>query len=84
MVYIRTVSYTHLNPVPKELQTGFFRLGSVKVKETNTNAYKSNDSQLSRLGMAYLGCMGAGKTTYMTNNASDIIQAGYGLSLIHI
>ena len=42
------------NPVPKELQEGFFRLGNVKVKETNTQAYKSNDSQLSRLGMAYI------------------------------
>lgn len=67
------------NPVPKELREGFFRLGEVKVKETNTKAYKSNDSQLSRLGMAYLGSMGAGKTTFMTNNAKDIIDEGYGL-----
>ena len=67
------------NPVPKELREGFFRLGDVKVKETNTKAYKSNDSQLSRLGMAYLGSMGAGKTTFMTNNAKDIIDEGYGL-----
>ena len=72
------------NPVPKELQEGFFRLGNVKVKETNTKAYKSNDSQLSRLGMAYLGSMGAGKTTFMTNNAKDIINAGYGLVNIDI
>lgn len=72
------------NPVPKELQEGFFRLGSVKVKETNTTSYKSNDSQLSRLGMAYLGCMGAGKTTFMTNNAYDIVNAGYGLVNIDI
>lgn len=72
------------NPVPKELRQGFFRLGSVKVKETNTLAYKSNDNQLSRLGMAYLGCMGAGKTTFMTNNAYDIIQAGYGLVNIDV
>lgn len=72
------------NPVPKELQTGFFRLGNVKVKETTTKAYKSNDSQLSRLGMAYLGSMGAGKTTFMTNNAKDIIEAGYGLVNIDI
>ena len=72
------------NPVPNELQKGFFRLGDVKVKETNTRAYKSNDSQLSRLGMAYLGSMGAGKTTFMTNNAKDIIDAGYGLVNIDI
>ena len=72
------------NPVPKELQEGFFRLGDVKVKETITKAYKSNDSQLSRLGMAYLGSMGAGKTTFMTNNAKDIINAGYGLVNIDI
>ena len=72
------------NPVPKEIQEGFFRLGNVKVKETNTKAYKSNDSQLSRLGMAYLGSMGAGKTTFMTNNAKDIINAGYGLVNIDI
>lgn len=72
------------NPVPNELQKGFFRLGDVKVKETNTQAYKSNDSQLSRLGMAYLGSMGAGKTTFMVNNAKDIITAGYGLVCIDI
>ena len=72
------------NPVPKELQEGFFRLGEVKVKETKTKAYKSNDGQLSRLGMAYLGSMGAGKTTFMTNNAKDIINEGYGLVNIDI
>ena len=72
------------NPVPQELQEGFFRLGDVKVKETNTQAYKSNDSQLSRLGMAYLGSMGSGKTTFMTNNSKDIIDAGYGLVNIDI
>ena len=32
--------------VPKELQTGFFRIGDVKVKENITPAFKSNDSQL--------------------------------------
>lgn len=72
------------NPVPKELQKGFFRLGNVKVKETNTKAYKSTDEQLSRLGMAYLGSMGAGKTTLMTNNAYDIVNTGYGLVNIDI
>ena len=72
------------NPVPQELQDGFFRLGDVKVKEPNTQAYKSNDSQLSRLGMAYLGSMGSGKTTFMTNNSKDIIDAGYGLVNIDI
>lgn len=70
--------------VPKELQTGFFRIGDVKVKENITPAYKSNDGQLSRLGMAYLGSMGAGKTTFMTNNAKDIIETGYGLVNIDI
>jgi hypothetical protein len=72
------------NKVPEELQKGFFRLGSVKVKETKTDSFKSNDEQLSRLGMAYLGCMGAGKTTFMTNNAYDIINQGYGLVNIDI
>ena len=70
--------------VPKELQEGFFRIGNVKVKENITPAFKSNDGQLSRLGMAYLGSMGAGKTTFMTNNAKDIINAGYGLVCIDI
>ena len=72
------------NPVPEELRTGFFRLGNVKVKDSSTKAYKSNDKQLSRLGLAYLGCMGAGKTTAMTNNALDIIQAGHGLFCVDI
>lgn len=72
------------NKVPEELQKGFFRLGNVKVKETRTDSFKSDDEQLSRLGMAYLGCMGAGKTTFMTNNAYDIINKGYGLVNIDI
>lgn len=72
------------NPVPEELQAGYFRLGDVKVKDTNTKAYKSSDKQLSRLGLAYLGCMGAGKTTAMTNNALDVIQEGHGLVCIDI
>lgn len=72
------------NSVPEELQTGFFRLGKVKVKEKTQPAFKSNDHQLRRLGMVYLGSMGAGKTTFMTNNADDIIKAGFGLGVIDI
>lgn len=72
------------NSVPEELQSGFFRLGDVKVKEKVQHAFKSNDHQLRRLGMVYLGSMGAGKTTFMTNNASDIINAGFGLAVIDI
>lgn len=72
------------NSVPEELQQGFFRLGAVKVKETVTESFKSNDEQLSRLGMAYLGSMGAGKTTFMTNNAYDIVKQGHGLVNIDI
>lgn len=72
------------NEVPEELQTGFFRLGEVKIKEFIQHAFKSNDSQLRRLGMVYLGSMGAGKTTFMTNNAYDIISGGFGLAVIDI
>ncbi|MGL5381052.1 hypothetical protein [Clostridium sp.] len=74
------------NPVPKELQSGYFRLGvsEEKSKNRSTLAYKSSDSQLSRLGMAYLGSMGAGKTTFMTNNAYDIMNQGHGVIVIDI
>lgn len=72
------------NPVPNELQRGFFRLGEVSTNKNSTKAYKSEDKQLSRLGMVYLGSMGAGKTTFMTNNAYDIMNKGHGLIVIDI
>lgn len=70
--------------VPNELKSGFFRLGVVeeKSKGVENMVYKSEDTQLSRLGMVYLGSMGAGKTTFMVNNAYDIINKGHGLIVI--
>ena len=68
--------------VPKCLEAGEIRIGTVKYKDTVQEAYYSTDKQISRLGRVLLGSMGAGKDYYMVNMAKDIIKAGRGLIVI--
>lgn len=68
--------------VPKCLENGDIRIGTVKYKDTEQKAYYSTDKQISRLGRVLLGSMGAGKDYYMVNMAKDIIKAGRGLIVI--
>lgn len=70
--------------VPKCLENGDIRIGTVKCKDAFQKAYFSIDEQISRLGRVLLGGMGAGKTYYMTNIAKDVIKAGRGLIVIDI
>jgi hypothetical protein len=68
--------------IPKCLEHGEIRIGTVKCKDTIQEAYYSTDKQISRLGRVLMGSMGAGKDYYMTNMAKDIIKAGRGLIVI--
>ena len=68
--------------VPKCLENGEIRIGTVKCKDTVQEAYYSTDKQISRLGRVLMGSMGAGKDYYMVNMAKDIIKAGRGLIVI--
>ncbi|WP_250673808.1 hypothetical protein LZ906_006850 [Paraclostridium ghonii] len=68
--------------VPKCLESGEVRIGTVKHKETTQEAYYSSDNQISRLGRVLLGSMGAGKDYYMVNMAKDIISSNRGLIVI--
>lgn len=68
--------------VPKCLEDGEIRIGTVKCKDTIQEAYYSTDKQISRLGRVLMGSMGAGKDYYMVNMAKDIIKAGRGLIVI--
>ena len=68
--------------VPKCLENGEIRIGTVKCKDTIQKAYYSTDKQISRLGRVLMGSMGAGKDYYMVNMAKDIIKAGRGLIVI--
>ena len=68
--------------VPKCLENGEIRIGTVKYKDTVQEAYYSTDKQISRLGRVLLGSMGAGKDYYMVNMAKDIVKAGRGLVVI--
>ena len=70
--------------VPKCLQDGEIRIGTVKCKDTVQDAYYSTDNQISRLGRVLLGSMGSGKSYYMANIAKDAINAGRGLIVIDI
>ena len=68
--------------IPKCLENGEIRIGTVKCKDTIQEAYYSTDKQISRLGRVLMGSMGAGKDYYMVNMAKDIIKAGRGLIVI--
>ena len=68
--------------VPKCLENGEIRIGTVKCKDTIQEAYYSTDKQISRLGRVLMGSMGAGKDYYMVNMAKDIIKANRGLIVI--
>lgn len=68
--------------IPKCLENGEIRIGTVKCKDTVQEAYYSTDKQISRLGRVLMGSMGAGKDYYMVNMAKDIIKAGRGLIVI--
>jgi hypothetical protein len=68
--------------IPKSLENGDIRIGTVKCKDTVQEAYYSTDKQISRLGRILMGSMGAGKDYYMVNMAKDIIKAGRGLIVI--
>lgn len=68
--------------VPKCLEAGEIRIGTVKYKDTVQEAYYSTDKQISRLGRILLGAMGSGKDYYMVNIAKDAIKAGRGLIVI--
>ena len=68
--------------VPKCLTSGDIRIGTVKYRDTEQEAYYSTDKQISRLGRILLGAMGSGKDYYMVNIAKDAIKAGRGLIVI--
>lgn len=68
--------------IPKSLEDGEVRIGTVKCKENSQEAYYSTDKQISRLGRILLGSMGAGKDYYMINMSKDIIAADRGLIVI--
>ncbi|MFR3558319.1 MAG: hypothetical protein ACLTUN_07250 [Paraclostridium sordellii] len=68
--------------IPKCLESGDIRIGTVKCKDTIQKAYYSIDNQISRLGRVLLGSMGSGKDYYMVNMAKDIIAANRGLIVI--
>lgn len=68
--------------VPKCLTNGEIRIGTVKYRDTEQEAYYSTDKQISRLGRVLMGSMGSGKDYYMVNMAKDIIKAGRGLIVI--
>lgn len=68
--------------IPKCLENGEIRIGTVKCKDTVQEAYYSTDKQISRLGRVLMGSMGAGKDYYMVNMAKDIIKADRGLIVI--
>lgn len=68
--------------IPKCLEHGEIRIGTVKCKDTVQEAYYSTDKQISRLGRVLMGSMGAGKDYYMINMAKDIIKADRGLIVI--
>lgn len=65
--------------IPLELQEGIISLGKNQFKNTNKEAFLSNDESFSNLPVAILGGSRSGKSTYSINMCKNIIDAGEGL-----
>ena len=55
------------NPVPKEIQSGYISLGSVKFKGEKQGSYIEDDYDKGSLPLVEIGAQGAGKSTFMAN-----------------
>lgn len=67
---------TFESKTPKELTTGFIRLGKNICKGEVTETYLSNDKSLRNLPCCICGSNQSGKTTYLTNMTSDFLKNG--------
>lgn len=70
------------NPVPKELQSGFFNLGDVKIKGNKIESYLEDEYNVGNLPMVLIGSQGSGKTTYIQNIAKYCSDNKEGVFLI--
>lgn len=78
--YIKTEEST----VPKELQTGIKRLGSVRCKGNIQQAYIENDYNNGNLPLVIYGSQGSGKTTFLKEYSSNCIKPKECLIVIDI
>lgn len=60
---------------PKELTTGYIRIGKNIYRGTETEIFMCNDSELRNLPLCLTGSNRSGKTTYLENITADCLKA---------
>lgn len=68
--------------LPLLLQQGYIQLGFTTYRGTKTMAYLEDDREIGSLPLVILGRQGGGKTTYLCNYASYVVERGE--SIVHI
>lgn len=68
--------------LPPLLQQGYIKLGFTTYRGTKTMAYLEDDREIGSLPLVILGRQGGGKTTYLCNYASYVVERGE--SIVHI
>ncbi|MBU3087458.1 hypothetical protein KPL42_03015 [Clostridium gasigenes] len=68
--------------VPQILKQGTKRLGSSLYKGNSTEIFLDDDWDFGNCGLVTIGGMGAGKTTFISNNVEDCIEANEGIIVI--
>lgn len=78
------INYTKIEEmsIPKELQNGIKRLGTVTCKGNKQDAYIENDYNNGNLPLVCIGSQGGGKTTFICNNAKDCITNNESIVVI--
>ncbi len=67
--------------LPLLLQQGYIQLGFTTYRGTKTMAYLEDDREIGSLPLVILGRQGGGKTTYLCNYASYVVERGE--SIVH-
>lgn len=68
--------------IPKELTSGYIRLGENTYKGIKTQAFIEDDKEIGSLPLLIMGRQGGGKTCYLVNYCKNVIERGE--SIVHI
>lgn len=68
--------------IPKELTSGYIRLGENTYKGIKTQAFIEDDKEIGSLPLLIMGRQGGGKTCYLVNYCKNVIARGE--SIVHI
>lgn len=68
--------------IPKELTSGYIKLGENTYKGIKTQAFIEDDKEIGSLPLLIMGRQGGGKTCYLVNYCKNVLERGE--SIVHI